>query len=113
MVWKHVYQLPIDFIALRETVPARIKFALGDRMLFADDDAVAIVYTARIEAEQFAPHLVDFAVLKLAQHLATSMRVGGTALMQSLYQRAEMALANARTTEVRGSFVRPRRGRWL
>lgn len=113
VVWAHIFQLPDDCVTIRDTVPGRIRFALGsDGMLFADEKQLAVVYTGRVAAEQLPQYLAEAVLLKMAQHLATAMRTGGGQLIQSLHQRYELAIANARTTEVRAGFGRPRRPGW-
>lgn len=110
--WMFVYQLPSDYVALRETIPARIKRELAPGQLLCDEPRMAIVYTARIDAEALAPHVADAVVLKLAQHLTTAMRTGGSQFIQSLYQRYEMALAEGRRIEGHSAFDRPKTRRW-
>lgn len=112
VIWSHVHQLPEDFISLRSTIPTRIDYALGDQLFFSDEAHPAIVYSARVAPEKFSPHVAELVALKLALHLATSLRAGGAALIQTLHQRYMLALADARTIEVRGAFTRPRRPRW-
>lgn len=112
VIWAHVFQLPQDCITIRDTVPARIRFAHGEGTIYTDEPEVSIVYTARISPERLPQHLAEAAALKLAQHLATAMRTGGGQLIQSLHQRYELAIGNARTIEVRATFSRPRSPRW-
>lgn len=110
--WKFVYQLPVDCLTIRETIPARIDRELSPGQLLCDEQQMAVVYTARIDAEKLAPHVADALVLKLAQHLTTALRTGGSQLIQSLYQRYELALAEARRIEGSAAFDRPRPRRW-
>lgn len=110
--WKFVYQLPADCLTVRETIPDRIKRELGRGQLLCDEEKMAIVYTARIKAEELASHVADAVVLKLAHHLTTAMRTGGSQLIQSLYQRYELALAEARRIEGHAAFDRPKVPRW-
>lgn len=110
--WKHVYQLPADCVAIRETIPARIDREVAPGLLFCNEERMGIIYTARIEAEQLAPHVADAVVLKLAQHLATALRTGGSQLIQALYQRYEFTLSEARRIEARSAFDRPKKPGW-
>lgn len=111
-LWSRVYQLPSDYLALRDTIPRRARYTLGNGELLTDEEAVSIVYTARIGAEKLAPHIAEVVMLKVACHAATALRVGGGALAQSLFQRGELALNQARAIEVRSGFSRSKPDRW-
>lgn len=111
--YKYVHQLPNDCIVVRETVPSRIPYECGrNNHVHSNEKDLAVVYTARIEADEIAPHVIPVVVAKLALQLATSMRAGGSALVQTLGQRGELALSNARTIENRANYARERAHGW-
>lgn len=111
--YRFVYQLPPDCIAVRETIPERVVHEVSaGNTLCSSTPGLAAVYTARIEAHEIASHVVPVVVAKLALHLATAMRAGGSSLVQTLGQRGELALSNARTIENRINFSRGRTPRW-
>ena len=111
--YRYVYQLPPDCVAVRETIPGRVVYEVSaGNTLCSNTPKLAVVYTVRIDANAIASHVVPVVVAKLALHLATAMRAGGSSLVQTLGQRGELALSNARTIENRINFSRGRTPRW-
>lgn len=111
--YKFVYQLPTDCLAVRESIPQHSEREMsGSNTLVSNEADLSVVYTARIEAQELSSHVVPVVVMILARQVATALRAGGSSLIQSLGQRGELALSNARTIENRINYARGQVPRW-
>lgn len=96
--WLHWYDLPADFLRLRQIENLGVdQWEIIDRQICTDqDESINLLYTADVTEDRFSPLFTQALVLTLAVPLARKL-ADSSSLVGDLETRAEMALREAKT----------------
>jgi hypothetical protein len=97
--WDNQFDLPNDFLRMKELYNTNYSYSLEGQKLLTDDSTAEIVYIARItDASKFDPLFVEVLALKLAIRLCMALSQDRL-LMRELQNELVSLMARVRTID--------------